>query len=168
MALIGDFQQAHRHYRPQQSCENYVFTPVCYSVHRGGLPQCKLGYHTPGTRHPPGAGTPPWSRHPPDQTPPVPAPLGPAPLGADPPSGDGYCCGRYASYWNAFLFYLLIFQHNSMSQLLCTGFICINSTKIFIPVHDSINVKFTPYLVMYQLLFFVSARGLVSEHIQEF
>ena len=24
--------------------------------------------------------------------------------GGDPP--DGYCCGRYASYWNAFLFYL--------------------------------------------------------------
>ena len=22
---------------------------------------------------------------------------------------DGYCCGRYASYWNAFLFFLLVF-----------------------------------------------------------
>ena len=33
-----------------------IFTPVCHSVHRGGLPQCMLGYH-----HPPGPGahTPP-------------------------------------------------------------------------------------------------------------
>ena len=28
-------------------------------------------------------------------------PLGP---GTPLPPGDGYCCGRYASYWNAFLF----------------------------------------------------------------
>ena len=26
------------------------------------------------------------------------------PLKADPPPADGYCCRRYASYWNAFLF----------------------------------------------------------------
>ena len=26
----------------------YIFTRVCHSVHRGGLPQCMLGYHTPG------------------------------------------------------------------------------------------------------------------------
>ena len=24
--------------------------------------------------------------------------------GGDPPPPDGYCCGRYASCWNAFLF----------------------------------------------------------------
>ena len=37
-----------------------IFTGVCDSVHRGGLPQCMLGYHTPRTRHPPPdqAGTP--------------------------------------------------------------------------------------------------------------
>ena len=67
-------------YRPQRSCEGYVFTPVCQSFcsqGRGGLPQCMLGYHTPqeqtplwdqapsgtrhplGTRHPPGQGTTP-------------------------------------------------------------------------------------------------------------
>ena len=28
----------------------------------------------------------------------------PAPRGETPPKADGYCCGRYASYWNAFLF----------------------------------------------------------------
>ena len=41
------------YYRPQRSCEGYVFTPFCHSVHRGGLPQCMQGYHIPpGTRHP--------------------------------------------------------------------------------------------------------------------
>ena len=28
----------------------------------------------------------------------------PACTEADPPEREGYCCGRYASYWNAFLF----------------------------------------------------------------
>ena len=57
-------------YSPQRSCEGYVFTPVCHSVHGGGLPQCMVGYPTPS-----GAATPqtrpPWSMHPPrDQAPP--------------------------------------------------------------------------------------------------
>ena len=69
------------YYRPQRSCEGYVFTPVCHSVHRGGLPQCMLGYYpSPQTRHPPptrqpcpGPGTPreqtpPRTRHPPRET----------------------------------------------------------------------------------------------------
>ena len=30
----------------------------------------------------------------------------PACTEADPPGRDGYCCGRYASYWNAFLLVL--------------------------------------------------------------
>ena len=37
------------------------------------------GAGTPGAGIPPGAGT-------------------------SPPGADGYCCGWYASYWNAFLF----------------------------------------------------------------
>ena len=68
-------------YRPQRSCEGYVFTPVCHSVHRGvGLPQCILGYQPPGADTPPGTRHPleqtppeqgiPQSRHPPEQTPP--------------------------------------------------------------------------------------------------
>ena len=82
-------------YRPQRSCEGYVFTRVCHSV-RGGVP---------------GRGE-------------VPGPGGSAPGGcllpggclvqggmlrgvvcteADLPGRDGYCCGRYASYWIAFL-----------------------------------------------------------------
>ena len=34
-------------YRPQRSCEGYVFTPVCLSTVRGGLLQCMLGYPPP-------------------------------------------------------------------------------------------------------------------------
>ena len=30
----------------------------------------------------------------------------PACTEADPPGRDGYCCGRDASYWNAFLFFM--------------------------------------------------------------
>ena len=80
----------HRHstfsycYRPQRSCgQGYVFTRVCDSVHRGGLPQCMLGYQppweqTPESRHPPGADptptpweqTPPWEADIPQSRPP--------------------------------------------------------------------------------------------------
>ena len=49
-------------YRPQRSCEGYVFTPVCHSVSRGrGVclsSACPLEYHPPGSR-PPGPGSPP-------------------------------------------------------------------------------------------------------------
>ena len=62
----------------------------------------------PGTRHPPGSRhthpgiSPPLpqSRHPPGPGP-------PPPREQTPPTGaDGYRCGRYASYWNAFLFFI--------------------------------------------------------------
>ena len=92
-------------YRPQRSCgQGNIFTPVCHSVHRGGgLPQCVMGCHPPHPR----------SRHPPEQTPPE-----QTPPGADPPSSPEQTppreadssirstSGRYASYWNAFLFYM--------------------------------------------------------------
>ena len=54
-------------YRPQRSCgQGYVFTRVCDSVKRGVSASVHAGIPTlPGGRHPPGADTPPWSRHPP-------------------------------------------------------------------------------------------------------
>ena len=89
-------------YRPQRSCEGYVFTPVCLST--GGLPQCMLGYHPPGAGTPLGLdppGIPPSrSRHPPGTRHPPP---GTRPPRTRHPPADGYGCGRYASYWNAFL-----------------------------------------------------------------
>ena len=72
--VIGNY------YRPQRSYEGYVFTGVCLSTGGRGLPgpgRCLLG----------GGSA---SQHALRQTP--------------PPGRDGHCCGRYASYWNAFLF----------------------------------------------------------------
>ena len=97
----------------------------------------------PRGRHPPplGADTPPWSRHPPlgaytppweqtppqKQTPPQEAdtpPRGRHPLGADTPhppseagSGIRSMSGRYASYWNAFLFDITC-KHNYIGPTL--------------------------------------------------
>ena len=132
-------------YRPQQSCGQInIFTPVCHSVHGGGvLPQSMLGYQPPRTRHPPrsrypppranppgpgapsrtrhppGADSPP--RHPPDHAPPRSRhpqsrlPLEPGtPPSRHPPalreadSSIRSTSGRYASYWNAFLLFLVI------------------------------------------------------------
>ena len=115
-------------YHPQQSCEGYVFTPVCDSVNRDGgagcLPKCMLGYTPPDQKQtPPGpeADTPqtrgrhtprsdipgsdtPQVRHPPrSDTPEV-----RQPPGSDSPPGDGHCCAQYASYWNAFLLFLVV------------------------------------------------------------
>ena len=69
MPVIPLFQHF---YRPQRSCEDYVFTPVCHSVHRGGSASVHAGippppragtprrtrHSPPPTRHPPRAGTP--------------------------------------------------------------------------------------------------------------
>ena len=74
-------------YRPQAKLrEGNVFTGVCDSVHGGGAGACFRG-GVPGPRggYGPGGGGP----------------------GGDPP--DGYCYGRYASYWNAFLLILDFF-----------------------------------------------------------
>ena len=87
-------------YRPQRSCgQGNIFTPVCHSVHGGGgLPQCMLGYHPPGTRQtPPGLGRPPLGpgRPPPDQADPPqdqadpPGPGRPPRDQADTPPGPG-------------------------------------------------------------------------------
>ena len=116
----------------KRSCGKLMFY-TCLSVilfTRGVLPQCMLGY-TPPTpwdqRHPqePEADTPQDQRQtPPGQTPPPPEQTLPAdtPLADTPgqtpprptppgrhspgrhPPADGCCCGRYASFWNAYLF----------------------------------------------------------------
>ena len=91
VTVVGLFYQIHL-YRPQRSCEGYVFTGVCLStggsasVHAGKeappgrMPQCMLG-----RKHPPGR---------------MPQYM----LGRKhPPTRDGWRCRRYASYWNTFL-----------------------------------------------------------------
>ena len=88
-------------YRPQQSCEGSVSTPVCDSVHMGGgSASVHAGILPPRRRHPS------CSRH----TPPQQTPHGAGtPSGADTPVDD-YCCGRYTSYWNAFLCLFCFFK----------------------------------------------------------
>ena len=89
------------YYRPQTKLrKGNVFTNVCQEFcwwGGGGVwqtpppgrhPLDRLGRHPPG-RHLPGQAPP--GRHPPRQTRQTP-----------PPPADGYCSGRYASYWNAF------------------------------------------------------------------
>ena len=94
-----------------------MFLHLSVILSTGGSASVHAGISPPpppsGTRHPPGADTPPQSRHPPEQTPPradTPQSRHPFWEQAPPwdqaphPPADGYCCGRYASYWNAFLF----------------------------------------------------------------
>ena len=121
------------YYRPQRSCgQGYVFTRVCDSVHggfSGEPPHQDQVREPPVTRQTPprprrtprdqGEPPPPWTR----QTPPwdqgeppwtrqTPPPAGRTPLGPDrPPKFEEDCSirsmsGWYASYWNAFLFFL--------------------------------------------------------------
>ena len=92
------------YYRPQTKLrKGNVFTPFCQSFcSQGGVPaSVYAGIHPPG-------------RHPPADT---------------PPPADGYCCGRYASYWNAFLFkYTIRFK---------CGIHCISCNKsIYLRAHS--------------------------------
>ena len=105
------------HYRPQRSWAKVMFLQVSVILLKGGvsasvhagmptphwdqipLPQSRH----PTSRHPPGADTPPEQTLPiqqtaPEQTPPPSR----HPLEAD--SGIRSTSGRYASYWNAFLY----------------------------------------------------------------
>ena len=91
-----------------------------------------LGRHPQG-RHPQGrhpqTGTP-LGRHPPGRhsladTPRADTPSLGKPPGQTPPSPqiDGYCSGRYASYWNAFLFYFYFHRLISiMNKTMCGSF----------------------------------------------
>ena len=80
-----------------------IFAPVCHSVHRWGegMPQCMLGYH----HHPvPPDHAPPWGHAPPTPAPPDHA--------HTPPRRACWQIrstrGRYASYWNAILFNIIL------------------------------------------------------------
>ena len=98
-----------------------VFTGICDSVHgRGCLPQCMLGYHPPLGSRPPRADTPktrqpPRTRHPRDQPPPAQKNFFLF-LAFCFCSGIRSTSGRYASYWNAFLFHIIFKTKN---RVLC-------------------------------------------------
>ena len=89
-----------RHYRPQRSCGKVMFSQASVILLTGGVCQ------TPPGRHPLVRHTPPGSH-----------PLGRPPSWADTPTpgqdtlpADGYCSGRYASYWNASLLHIISYR----------------------------------------------------------
>ena len=89
---IGAVIQQNRFYRPQRSWAKVMFLQASVILSTGGggvhAGQCMLGYHPPPREQTPlGADTPQ------EQTPPPEA-----------DSGIRSTSGRYASYWNAFLF----------------------------------------------------------------
>ena len=97
----------------KRSWGKVMFSQACVknSVHGGEVYTSPPRADTLPGRHPMGIHPPPQadtsqSRHLPRQTPPWPSTsLGRHLLpGQTLPLADGYCCGRYASYWNAFLF----------------------------------------------------------------
>ena len=95
-------------------CEGYVFTGVCLSTGGEGgwrTPPWMENPTPPDGEPSPGWRTPPWMENPPDGEPPTPPRWRPprmeTPLDGEPPPLS--MCGRYASYWNAFLFLLWIF-----------------------------------------------------------
>ena len=108
-------------YRPQRSWQGYVFTRVCHSVHGGRCYPSMLTGGIPAACLAVGAGGWVLSQHALQQgvcsqggacsrgsTPRGGLlPGGSAPrvcVYGDPPAkAAGYCCGWYASYWNAFL-----------------------------------------------------------------
>ena len=108
-------------YRPQRSCgQGNVFTGVCLSTGGGGcLPQCMLGCQTPSRdqadtplgpgRHPPTRQTP-WDQADPPEQADTPWTRQTIPRTRQTPreadSSIWSTSSRYASYWNAFLFYL--------------------------------------------------------------
>ena len=127
------------HYRPQRSCgQGYVFTRVCDSVHGGSLRRTPLDQaDTPRDQTaPPDQGEPPWDQAdtPQDQgepprdqgEPPTPVP------GRHPPPEEDCSIrsmsGRYASYWNAFLF-----QHIS-SECTCVDSFILYGSIVSTPV----------------------------------
>ena len=85
-----------------------------------GLPQCMLGYHPPRSRHPPGAD-------PPEQTP------------RTRPPWCRACWeirsthGRYASYWNAILFFNIIKSKGNF--LVCTSGVLCSTEMTFYNQH---------------------------------
>ena len=80
-------------YRPQRSCGKVMFSQVSVILFTGGCASQHALGQTPPCRPPP-------TGRPPGQTPPAQCILGYTPH----THTGGYCSGRYASYWNAFLF----------------------------------------------------------------
>ena len=98
-------------YHPQRSCGKVIFSQACVKNSVGGVSaSVHAGIHPLG-QTPPGQTHPLGRHHPQADTPqPVHAGIHTSACWDTHPSlpivcwdRHGYCCGRYASYWNAFL-----------------------------------------------------------------
>ena len=112
------------------------FTPVCLSTGWESA-SVHVGTPTPGEQTPPGTDTPP-SRPPWEPT---------------HPPADSYCCGRYASYWNAFLLESFEFQCKRVSVF----FVASEQSLIYIFPADDVSRscfgKFTDLDTTFRLSF---------------
>ena len=111
-------------YRPQRSCGKVIFLHLSVILFTGGC----LGRHpllgrlSLLGRHPLKQTLPPYyplRQISPGQTPLADTPLFRHPLWANtwadtPRPGDGHCSGRFASYWNAFLFGISITRSDAL------------------------------------------------------
>ena len=103
---------AHTHHiitaRKRSLGQGDIFSSVCQEFcPQGGLPQCMLGYHPPGTRLPPGSDTP---------RPGTPRPSTPLRSASWEIRSRS---GRYASYWNA-IFFVFVFSLYTCKNILKT------------------------------------------------
>ena len=99
-----------------------VFTSVCLST-GGGRGVCLSAcWDPPGPDTPPDQAFPPGIRHPPK--PGTPPGSRPPQTRHRPPEADcsiRLTSGRYASYWNAFLYYLLPHEYHGLLSVLGRG-----------------------------------------------
>ena len=146
-----------------------IFTGVCLSVNRGGLPgrpPCK-GDPPPLPGRPRCQGDPPTRETPQAHTQggnwaesdPGPHPRGKlrgdqiqahtqggnsGGSGPDHPPHDDYCCGRYASYWNAFLFLNNFTWSDILKYLFCLRVVIYSITPhhlVYIYVSQNLNIS---------------------------
>ena len=120
---------------------------------RGGSVPVHAGIHHPG-RHP-RADTTPWADNPPAL---VHSGIHPLPNACW--DTHGYCCGRYTSYWNAFLFYNNVLSGKIWKNSICYSFFlripnCIRSNVLLNRVFFLIefNGIYRIYRI-YRILFF--------------
>ena len=112
-----------------------VFTGVCDSVHRGGLPHCMLGCQPPPNQvDPPGTRQTPPRPHPPGSGRPHPGPGRPPPAREQTPAYGQWAAGTHPTGMHSCLLKLFIFS--------CFCPFC--SSCVIQAIFDSPSIRFVP------------------------
>ena len=115
-----------------------ICAPVCHSVHRGESASVHAGIPPKETRHQ--GDPPPLPRRPPaKETPPT--------AKETPP--DDYCCGRYASYWNAFL----LLRHSVNIKIISMAKLKLLAHLILPRLYLSLGITATSYARFFERCF---------------